>query len=232
QVSIQLAKTKPIGHFCGGALVKNNFVVTAAHCLEGRRPEDILIKVGGHDLLNDDGVQYRKVQVWSVHARLTAADMSYDVGVIKLDMPVNFTDTVSPVCLPGLRDTLPENTTCFSTGWGQTRGTGHSASLKQTRVVVRPFDACERIRMIQPTLEADNVVCAEDESGLSGPCHGDSGGPFVCQNRRTGRWTLHGMTSMGVDITYSSAICGIGTPAVWSSAVVFRSYIARALSFL
>ncbi|CAN8010959.1 unnamed protein product, partial [Ixodes pacificus] len=171
QVSIQLAHVKPIGHFCGGALVGNNFVVTAGHCLHDRKPEDILIKIGAHDLLNDDGVQYREADVISIHPRYSHSDMSYDVGVIKLNMPVNFTDTVRPACLPGPGATLPKNTTCFSTGWGQTRGTGHSTQLKQTRQVVQSFDACEAVRQFQPVMRATNVVCAKDESELSGPCH-------------------------------------------------------------
>lgn len=232
QVSLQLASVKPVGHFCGGALVENNFVVTAGHCLRDRKPEEILIKIGAHDLLNDDGVQYREAEVISIHPMYSERDMSYDVGVIKLNVPVNFTDTVRPVCLPGMGATLPKNTTCFSTGWGQTRGTGHSTQLKQTRQVVQSFDACEAVRISQPVLRADNVVCAKDESELSGPCHGDSGGPFVCQNKGTGRWFLHGMTSMGVDITYSSAICGIGSSSIWSSTIAHRSYINRALSIL
>uniref|UniRef100_A0A4D5RFD8 Putative serine protease n=1 Tax=Ixodes scapularis TaxID=6945 RepID=A0A4D5RFD8_IXOSC len=232
QVSIQLATVKPSGHFCGGALVENNFVVTAGHCLRDRRPEEIVIKIGAHDLLNDDGVQYRKAQAFSIHPSYSERDMSYDVAVIKLNMPVNFTDTVRPVCLPGTGATLPKNTTCFSTGWGQTRGTGHSTQLKQTRQVVQRFDACEADRLIQPVLQANNVVCAKDESESSGPCHGDSGGPFVCQSKGTGRWFLHGMTSMGVDITYSSAICGIGSSAIWSSTIAFSSYISRVLRLL
>uniref|UniRef100_V5GLD3 Putative serine protease n=2 Tax=Ixodes ricinus TaxID=34613 RepID=V5GLD3_IXORI len=232
QVSIQLAHVKPIGHFCGGALAENNFVVTAGHCIHDRQPEEILIKIGAHDLLNDDGVQYREAETMSIHPMYSERDMSYDVAVIKLNMPVNFTDTVRPVCLPGVGATLPENTTCFSTGWGQTRGTGHSTQLKQTRQVGQSFDACEGVRLMQPLMQANYVVCAKDESELSGPCHGDSGGPFVCQNKGTGRWFLHGMTSMGVDVTYSSAICGIGSSTIWSSAIAHRSYINRALNIL
>ncbi|KAH8028607.1 hypothetical protein HPB51_017733 [Rhipicephalus microplus] len=98
--------------------------------------------------------------------------LTHDVVVLKLSLPVNYTAHVRPVCLPGPGEHLPLNTTCYATGWGNTRGSGHSFLLKQARLVVRDFNqACAGILSIQPNLRKEYLVCAVDESDDSGPCH-------------------------------------------------------------
>lgn len=233
QASVQLKNFWPAAHFCGGALLRNDLVITAAHCVQGQRPGDLVVKLGSHNLVdNDPGVQVRRVSTYAIHGNFTPNDLTHDVVVLKLSLPVNYTAHVRPVCLPGPGEHLPLNTTCYATGWGNTRGSGHSFLLKQARLVVRDFNqACAGILSIQPNLRKEYLVCAVDESDDSGPCHGDSGGPLVCRLNRS-KWSLAGMTSQGTSVTMTSALCGMGAGTVWSGVIPNRRWIDLALSRL
>ncbi|XP_075527433.1 uncharacterized protein LOC142559728 isoform X3 [Dermacentor variabilis] len=260
QASIQMKSFWPAAHFCGGVLVRNDLVVTAAHCVHGMRPENLVLKFGSHDLVRDDaGVQIRRVSSYATHNSYRRDDLTHDVAAIKLSLPVNYTAHVRPVCLPGAGQQLAVNTTCFASGWGNTRvqatvaqsavveaapirrptalassaGSGGSFSLKQARLVVRPFaDACAAILAAQPSLDASALVCAVDESHDAGPCHGDSGGPLVCRLDPSSAWTLVGMTSQGTAFTMTSALCGMGAGTIWSGVIPNRRWIDLALRTL
>ncbi|XP_077549767.1 chymotrypsin B-like [Haemaphysalis longicornis] len=234
QPSIQLAGIFPMAHFCGGALLRNDLIITAAHCVSDMRAKNLVVKFGSHNLVSDEaGVQIRSVDVIARHSRYTQNDMTHDVALLKLTLPVNFTDYVRPVCLPGPRVTLPLNTTCYSTGWGTTRGTGSSFLLKQSRLTVRDFNqSCRNILSFQPNLRPSHLVCATDDEDSSGPCHGDSGGPLVCQLGSSSAWTLVGMTSQGTQLTVTHALCAMGTGTIWSSTIANRPWIANAVRTL
>ncbi|XP_070380833.1 ovochymase-2-like isoform X2 [Dermacentor albipictus] len=234
QASIQMKSFWPAAHFCGGVLVRNDLVITAAHCVQGMRPENLVLKFGSHDLVRDDaGVQIRSVFSYATHNSYRRDDLTHDVAAIKLSLPVNYTARVRPVCLPGAGQQLAVNTTCFASGWGNTRGSGGSFSLKQARLVVRPFaDACAAILAAQPSLDASAMVCAVDESHDAGPCHGDSGGPLVCRLEPSSAWTLVGMTSQGTAFTMTSALCGMGAGTIWSGVMPNRRWIDLALRTL
>ncbi|XP_049274667.1 chymotrypsin B [Rhipicephalus sanguineus] len=234
QASIQLKGFWPAAHFCGGALLRNDLVITAAHCVDGLHPNELVVKLGSHNVVHDDpGVQVRRVSTYALHSDYQSHDLTHDVAVLKLSPPVNYTAHVRPVCLPRLGQQLPVNTACYATGWGNTRGSGHSFLLKQARLVVRDFDqACGSILSVQPNLRKNYTVCAVDESNDAGPCHGDSGGPLVCRLNRSSNWTLVGMTSQGTAVTMTKALCGMGTGTVWSGVIPNRKWIKAALSIL
>ncbi|XP_077549771.1 chymotrypsinogen A-like [Haemaphysalis longicornis] len=231
QPSIQLAGIFPMAHFCGGALLRNDLIITAAHCVYDKRAEDLVVKFGSHNLLSDEaGVQIRSVDVIARHSSYSKNNKTHDVALLKLTLPVNFTDHVRPVCLPGPSATLPLNTTCYSTGWGITRGTGSSFLLKQSQLTVRDFNqSCRNILSIRPNLRPSHLVCATDDEDSSGPCHGDSGGPLVCQLGSSSDWTLVGVTSMLTQITVTHALCAMGTGTIWSSTIANQPWIAKAV---
>uniref|UniRef100_A0A1Y1MV00 Peptidase S1 domain-containing protein n=1 Tax=Photinus pyralis TaxID=7054 RepID=A0A1Y1MV00_PHOPY len=82
-----------IGWFCGGTLVSNNYVITAAHCASTIYGEPVIVRLGEIDLKSDnDGTEYKDYNVVSVkaHEQYRPPSHNHDIALIKLSKKSNF----------------------------------------------------------------------------------------------------------------------------------------------
>ncbi|XP_031614884.2 coagulation factor X isoform X2 [Oreochromis aureus] len=180
--------------FCGGTLVSDRWVVSAAHCFEESADH---VTIGDYDKQRPDpGEQQIKIQKVIVHPHFHAFTFDSDLALLYLAWPVQRGPTAVPACLPDThlsKYLLKEDNHGVVTGWGATEYLGRSSRfLRKVTLPVVGYKDC--ISTTEQVI-TDNMFCAGYLEASKDACSGDSGGPFVVNYR--GTWFLTGVVSWG-----------------------------------
>jgi len=192
----QASLQRPSGsHFCGGSLINERWIVSAAHCAPSS-PDDVVVVLGAFnkDITEETQVRYNVEGIFVIPSWNESA-IDNDIMLLKLDQAVDFNDVISPVCMPTADMTLQPDRVIQTTGWGTLEFMGETPSrLQQLNLPVVDNDVCAAQEYYTDRI-TDNMICAGYMEGGKGSCHGDSGGPLVAQ--QGGYWTLYGAVSWG-----------------------------------
>lgn len=174
------------GHFCGASLIKEDWVLTAAHCVYGGNPNQVLI--GLHDRNKPgEAESFRPARVIR-HPKYSSSTLDYDYALIRLDGKSKY----EPVALNSGEINGPTNFT--TAGWGLTEERGDDLPNVLRKVVVPHVDAAKCNKSYSGEI-TDRMVCAGLDQGGKDSCQGDSGGPLV--ENRGGKNYLVGVVSWG-----------------------------------
>ncbi|XP_061471261.1 transmembrane protease serine 9-like isoform X2 [Rhineura floridana] len=226
QVSLQVYRFG-VGyhHTCGGSLINNNSVLTAAHCIKKwTDPGFWRVVIGLHHLYDYEPPTIRRhVRAIIMHSGFKKSTYENDVALFKLQRPIKFNEYIQPICLPNTTTHLvSDEYPCYIAGWGNTMEKGTAKYiLQEAQVDVIPLYICNRYDWYGGAISW-NMVCAGSASGHVDSCQGDSGGPLVCYFPNDTKYYLIGITSFGVG-------CGRPKlPGIYIRTAMYRDWIDSA----
>jgi len=187
------------GAYCGGSIISKKDILTAAHCTDGQKAEDIYILVGAHDQSQMSASDHKRVCKITEHSNYDGSTFNNDFAILTLCDPLEFSEKIAPVCMPPSngQGVEYEGVDSIVSGWGTTSSGGSiSYVLLETTVKTMTNQQCysDPYKYYQSQIQ-DAMICAANPNTDS--CQGDSGGPLITKEASTGRYTQTGVVSWG-----------------------------------
>lgn len=207
---------------CGGSLISDRYVLTAAHCRNG---EASIVRLGDLDLKSDkDGAQPEDygIEEFVKHPEYKARTKYNDVALVKLGRTVQFSQMVRPACLYQSMNVKEQK--LIATGFGATENFGASANVL-LKVPLEQFSLSSCQQQYQndgrPLIRGiiNSQLCAGYQEGGRDTCQGDSGGPLqVRDSDNDCLFYVAAVTSFG-------KVCGSTVPGIYTRVPSFLNWI-------
>nr|XP_006993526.1 granzyme B-like [Peromyscus maniculatus bairdii] len=167
---------------CGGCLIREDFVLTAAHC----KGSKINVTLGAHNIKEQEKTQ-QIIPVARIipHPAYNHQKILNDIMLLKLEKKAKRTQAVRPLNLPRRKVDVNPGDVCSVAGWGRLApGDKYSNTLQEVELEIQKDQECES--HLKGYYNKTNEICAGDPKIKRASYKGDSGGPLVCKKAAAG----------------------------------------------
>ncbi|CAN0478252.1 unnamed protein product [Rangifer tarandus platyrhynchus] len=214
QVSLQWSSS----HRCGGALISNRWILSAAHCFRSySEPRQWIATFGTSTKSPQQRVGVTRILI---HENYNPETHENDIALVQLDREVTYTRYIHRVCLPEANQAISPGSTAYVTGWGSQSYSGDTVpELEQAQVNIISNNICNAPAGYNGAV-LSGMLCAGVPQGGVDACQGDSGGPLVQEDSRQ-HWFIVGIVSWGYQ-------CGLpDKPGVYTRVTAYRDWITQ-----
>ena len=223
QISLQRSFGGSFSHSCGGSILADSWVVTAAHCVDGSSLGSLRVIAGDHRRLREENIeQIVGLSDIIIHPDYNPFTAENDIALLELATPLILSPALrtSTIALFTPADSAAgldaPGTPATITGWGATFEGGGAASVIKIATVPLISDAEARAAYGDDDV-ADSMLGAGLPEGGVDSCQGDSGGPLVLQTPSGPK--LAGLTSWGIGCARP------GLPGIYTEVSYFNDFI-------
>ncbi|XP_002134820.1 brachyurin [Drosophila pseudoobscura] len=219
QVGLSIEEVNDLFSWCGGSLISNQYLLTAAHCVE--KAISITFYLGGVQRLSPRQLIRASHPVVHLHPGWNSQSLDNDIALVRMPEAAVFSRSIEVIRLPGMAsshasyDYVPATTS----GWGRMSDESDFIS-DHLRYVVQFVESNEDCQYSYANVKPTNI-CMDTTGGRS-TCTGDSGGPLIYHDPLQNADILIGVTSYG-----KKSGCTKGYPSVFTRITAYLGWIAE-----
>ncbi|PZC70339.1 trypsin, alkaline C [Helicoverpa armigera] len=163
---------------CGGTILNNRAILTAAHCTVGFAANRFRIRVGS--TWANSGGAVHNVASNIIHPQFNRWNLNNDVAVLRVSNTFSFNNNVRAASIAGANYNVGDNQAVWAAGWGDTFYGSEQGSeqLRHVQLSIVNQNTCRNNYATRGVLVNENMICAGWPSGGRDQCQGDSGGPL------------------------------------------------------